>query len=79
MGAVLGASVELVTGGAQFRLTTGVWSGVYPIEALGRSIEFYRFLRDRRGGAYSAQFETTVRVLEELQQDLKTKGKPASL
>lgn len=63
-------TARLTEDGAHFRLASGLWSGVYPVDQLAAQIAFYTGLRDRKGGRYAAFYEGTVAALEALARDL---------
>jgi hypothetical protein len=69
------AEAEIAPGRAAVRLRKGGWAGTIPAENLDAWIEFYRRLRDRKGGRYAEFYDDTVRVLEAAKHQLARDGK----
>lgn len=72
--AAMADTVCVTEDGGHFRLETGNWSGVYPIDCLPAQLAFYIRLRDRNGRRYAAYYADTVAVLEKLARDLGVLG-----
>jgi hypothetical protein len=64
---VIAASAD----GQSFTITQSAWSGTYPLDALPRQLKFYRYLRDRKKGAYAQFYAPTVRALEAFARQMK--------
>lgn len=52
-------------------MSKGTWRGAFPVEKLPQTLEFYRGLRDRRGGAYARFYVEDVAALEAIEKELK--------
>ena len=63
--------IEASEDGQSFTITQSAWSGTYPLDALPRQLKFYRYLRDRKQGAYAKHYELTVRALEEFARRIR--------
>lgn len=60
--------------GQTFELTGEHYYDQRPITALGHTLDFYRGLRDRKGGAYSQHYVETVEQLEAVQREARGMG-----
>lgn len=56
--------------GDTFTLTDGDWSNTYPIEDLGKWLEFYRHMQANFPKARGA-YDESVRVLEQLAAEVR--------
>ena len=57
-------SVILEPCGRKFRHSKSTWNTILPIERLPYWTEFYRRLRDRKGGQFSQHYAADVEALE---------------
>ncbi len=67
--------VTLEPCGQQFRHSKSAWSIVLPLEHLPSWTDFYRRLRDRKGGQFSQHYAADVEALEHFASEQITKQK----
>lgn len=51
-----------------------LWSGSFPVKELRHQLDFYRGLRDRKGGKYAGFYQWTVASLEAVGRQLREAG-----
>ena len=62
--------VRLISDGREIELEGTHWREVIPVSLLPSRLKFYRALRDRANGAYSAHYRETVEGLERVSKEL---------